>query len=315
MPVKCIINLNGNTQTKDASFTLYVDFFEQNESFENKHKALFFWKIWAQITMICSFWYRAVLFDDFSAKLKCHTILKGLERTRLNTFSPYARANSFNSNQAQGNLKVHLWHCIALCIALCTTYVHDIPKCIALQYVWHFCMHDIHIGTYIAKRFGYRLPRNAAFDVDNDDPTQLHLKMRFSVIFPFEFLRQNSNKNMLSIFFCAKIQLKNMFSIFGAKIQIFGLVKPSEWIWFMKQLQHFWHFWWFSNTCQNVLLYLFRDLWVGNFLSLPLLIDFINHKSRRRRRRGNEADFHASLKGTWKTLIKSSYNSKLKSSY
>ena len=28
MPVKCIINFNGNTQTKDTSFTLYVDFFE-----------------------------------------------------------------------------------------------------------------------------------------------------------------------------------------------------------------------------------------------------------------------------------------------
>ena len=44
MPLKCVNNFNGNTQTKDASFTLYVDFFEQNESFENKHKALFLGK-------------------------------------------------------------------------------------------------------------------------------------------------------------------------------------------------------------------------------------------------------------------------------
>ena len=47
MPVKCIINFAGNAQTKDVSFTLYVDFFrvelraKQNESFKNKRKAFF----------------------------------------------------------------------------------------------------------------------------------------------------------------------------------------------------------------------------------------------------------------------------------
>ena len=89
MPVKCIINFAGNAQTKDVSFTLYVDFFrvelraKRNESFKNKRKA-FFGKIWAQITMKCSFLYGTVLHTFcFSAKLKWHTILKGLEREKV----------------------------------------------------------------------------------------------------------------------------------------------------------------------------------------------------------------------------------------